>query len=529
MILDSNAIDNRVVFEGDLCIVGAGVAGIVLANELKNNFDRILLLEAGSENFSIEGQDSFKSEYVPPFPDPTFSRLRMLGGSSNHWQNNTSPFSPIDFEYRDWIPHSGWPIGFSDIEPYYAKAGVYCGVGDNGYDPHFWMDKLNGKDLFASSTHVESRIYKIAGQSVRFFQAYGDQLARHSNITILKNCTVIDAVFDEKTQKISSLKAASSKGLHREIRAKVFVLCLGGIENTRLMLMLNEKYSNKLGNQYGSVGCYFMEHPTPRAAHMFPLDKEQFSMYHGTNIGDMKVSSFVSLADKTAMERRTTNIRIPFVGATNYEISDAISSFHILGDSISNGETPEYFGEHLANFASGIDDILEALSRKKFNKKVFDYQDEFGGFEMPMMIEQTPIRDSRILLTSDKDKFGLNRVKVDWKISQDDINHVWQSLEIFGKEVGGLSVGRLQILKERSSRVWGEMLGFSDHHMGTTRMAANPQQGVVDKHQLVFGTNNLFVNGSSVFATGSHVPPTLTISALTIRLADYLKKEFGHA
>ena len=188
---------------------------------------------------------------------------------------------------------------------------------------------------------------------------------------------------------------------------------------------------------------------------------------------------------------------------------------------------PNELGEHIFNMVSNIDEIAEAVARKKFSKSIFEGTKEIGGFQLPAMMEQTPDPSNRIKLGSEKDAFGLTRIAIEWELKQDDRERVWKTLEILAQEVGALSLGRLKLLRERSPRIWNSMLGFSQHHMGTTRMASSPTTGVVDENCSVFGTQNLFIAGSSVFPTGSHVPPTLTITALSIRLARHLQTFLG--
>ena len=96
------------------------------------------------------------------------------------------------------------------------------------------------------------------------------------------------------------------------------------------------------------------------------------------------------------------------------------------------------------------------------------------------------------------------------------------------KGLGGESLGRVRLLKDFSERMWGSQLGFGNHHMGTTRMSSSDKNGVVDSNLKLFGTKNLYILGSSVFPTGGHVPPTLTIVALSVRLAEHLAKNHNN-
>jgi len=530
MILDGNSLQDNFQVDSDICIIGGGVAGIVLANELKKNFSQIILIESGTENYTPEAQGLYKPEQPPSLgPDPSYSRLRFLGGTSNHWENNTSPLSPIDFEQRDWIPNSGWPIKLDDLSDYYLKAQDYCGVDTDSYNTPYWANKLGNTDLLKESKVMVSRVSKFSNPPVRFFHEYGQKLIQSDNVTIYKNTNLIDIEFNLDTKKISAAIVQSNNGKKGNIQASTFILCLGGIENARMMLIFNDKYKNKLGNKGDNVGRYFMEHPTPRAAQLFVEDDSIFDFYKFNNQGSKYVQAFMELSPSQLALHQTTNLRIPLVPASNFTMSDGISSSHILKNSLSDGELPNNFGSHLYNVLSDLDMVVEGIARKNFDQRLFDHADKVGGFQLPMMMEQTPDRNNRVYLGSTKDKFGLKKILMDYHISKADKKRVWKTLDIVASEVGATNLGRLKKLKERSDRIWSDQLGFSNHHMGTTRMSNSENDGVVDKNLLVFGTDNLFIGGSSVFPTGGHVPPTLTIVALAIRLSNFLSKGQSNA
>lgn len=142
---------------------------------------------------------------------------------------------------------------------------------------------------------------------------------------------------------------------------------------------------------------------------------------------------------------------------------------------------------------------------------------------MTTRIEPAPNPDSRVVLVGDRDELGLQRVALDWRLSEADKRNVRQTLELFGAEIGRAGIGRPKILYEEDDSGWPEDLGGGEHLMGTTRMSDDPKQGVVDRHCRVHGMANLFVAGSSVFPTAGGATPTLMIVALAIRLADHLK------
>lgn len=531
MIIDAKKLSAETPLTARFCILGGGVAGITLARELASVTDNIIVLEAGGELYSMDGQEQYRSEQTesPLLTDTRHSRLRMLGGSSNHWENNTSPLDPIDFQQRSWVSDSGWPISFDDLKPHYPAAGVYCGVGNDGYSRDHWVDELKKTDVVSDSPVLRTSFAKASVPPVRFYASFGKELEESKHVRVIKNATVVDLDFDPLNQKIAHVWFESSPGNRQQVSADVFILCFGGIENARMLLLFNEKYDNSLGNQGGIVGRYFMDHPLARATFLYPFNADVFSLYDSIAQSDGKiVRAFFQFREQQLEKHAITNIRMPVSRVNEYYASDGISSHHIMADALSEGSLPEEFGTHLLNILGDLDMVAEAVYRKKFGKRLFDSAEDFAAFEVAAMIEQTPHPDNRIELGEQRDDYGLKRPRIHWTVKADDKERFWRGMDVFANEIGRLELGRVRLLKERSSRVWGSQLSVGHHHMGTTRMADSPNKGVVDRNLKVHGVNNLYVGGSSVFCTGGHVPPTLTIVALAIRLSKHLSKVGKH-
>ena len=197
MIISGQSLAASISVECDICILGCGVAGTTLANELVGSGMEVIVLEAGGDGYSSSTHAIYAGEQYPEFfPNPLASRQRMLGGSSNHWENNTSPLDPIDFERRSWVADSGWPISYEDLQPFYAAAGVYCGVGDDGYDSAFWSSALNATDLAKESPLLGTAIAKASLPPTRFFAQHGERLTSDSKTQVYTHCYVLDAEFD---------------------------------------------------------------------------------------------------------------------------------------------------------------------------------------------------------------------------------------------------------------------------------------------------------------------------------------------
>ncbi|MDE2466177.1 MAG: GMC family oxidoreductase, partial [Alphaproteobacteria bacterium] len=133
--LDARAVPDGSVLTPDLVIIGGGPAGISLALALANSRLRVLLLESGSMQFNARTQNLYAGQEVGiPYVPLDETRLRYLGGSTNHWGGWCRPLTEIDFERRAWVPYSGWPFGRAALEPYFSRAQALVEAGPFLYD-----------------------------------------------------------------------------------------------------------------------------------------------------------------------------------------------------------------------------------------------------------------------------------------------------------------------------------------------------------------------------------------------------------
>jgi|SaaInlV_120m_DNA_4_1040238.scaffolds.fasta_scaffold04262_4 choline dehydrogenase-like flavoprotein len=524
MLIDAREILSPTEYHCDYCIVGAGVAGIILANELRRTKKgkKIILLEAGGDKYELSSQKLYRAQsYTKWFPDPTGSRLRMLGGSCNIWENSTERLDPIDFEKRPWVPDSGWPIHYSELLRFYPMAEQYCGVGSDGFEIKDVLPDSNIENICQGSSNLLPSIVKRAIPITHFFKKYGKDLIDSEHVEVIKYASLTDIEFNTESSDVEKVIFQYSPNIKNSIKAKNTILCMGGIENARFMLLANEKYNNQLGNKGDNVGRYFMEHPTVRAAHFYPINGKKLPSAYTTGLiqNARNLHFRLKITEQAQRNFEANNLRFYFTPKTREDLSDGISSAHILKDSLSNGRVADNFGEHISHVLGDLDLIIDSFSEDIFDLSITDKDDEFSGYQIISMIEQTPDRNSKIVLGADKDVFNNNFVDIKWILSESDKRQTWKSLEILAQDAGLSAWGRIRLLPEREERIWGSQLGFGQHHIGTTKMSDSGNDGVVDKDCKVFGTKNLYILGSSVFPTGGHVPPTLTIAALSLRLA----------
>jgi len=509
MFIDGRNVPDGTVIETEIAIIGAGAAGITLARALREADARVTLIESGGLDFEPDTQDLYAGESVGvPYTLDT-SRLRYFGGSTNHWGGWCRPFEPIDFEQRDWVPHSGWPITRADLDPYYAKANEVCQIGPFLYDDADAFSE-GGKHhpLDLPGGEVMTRWFEYSPPT-RFGQVYRKDIEQASNIKTYLHSNVMEIVPNETATSVERLVVGTLSGRRFEVRPQMVILATGGIENARMLLVSNSVEKAGLGNGRGLVGRYFMEHPhVDRPCEIMITDPSLVAPYY-----------------QTYTKSAGANIRGVFMFKAEYLRKNrrlgTVMTFYKQKEIRSDAEVEEKDPDETRAIEPGLAQLIRSTTSRAGDTPLLAMRYGTG-----CATEQAPNPDSRITLSADKDAMGMNRSQIDWKLSAADRANLRLNLEALSRAFGAWGEGRVRILFPEKDK-WEEAEGWGNHHMGTTRMAEDPRKGVVDGDCKVHGISNLYVAGSSVFTTSATVNPTLTIVALALRLADHVQTRFA--
>ena len=477
----------------DVAICGAGVAGITLARKLSAEFS-VALCEAGDLEYSQESQEQYAGkisgdEYFPL--DAT--RLRFFGGTSNHWGGWCRPLDAHDFEAKAQNPDSGWPISKSDLDPYAQETRRILDLTGDVSDscPQGPQFDFAGFEQIQFSWSTPTR----------FNKKYRDEIANSSNIICYLNANVVDLRLADDSDRIDEMEIRDYADRLFPVRARVYIIAAGGLENPRILLNCNRQIDTGVGNQHDLVGRFFSEH--------LHYDIGQFILEDGQReqIGMPSRTAFSCFYGPTADLLRDEQI-LNFGLRIQLFRDDLDGAFkHKVKEVICSAEWTQDF----ANLFRDRDMACTVL---------LDGKIKFAS-------EQALNRESRVMLGDDRDRFGLQKIDLRWQRSPMDKRTLLRGGVRFAEELTVNRVGRMQIadwlLQEEADYpdlASEETAGH--HHMCTTRMAARPQEGVVDEDLAVFGTQNLFITGSSVFSTSGHANPTFTIVQLSLRLAEHL-------
>lgn len=495
MFIDSRSHPLKDI-QTSVCIVGAGAAGISLAVKLASRSVDVCLLESGGLKPEVADQALSRGEVhlnVQSFSDRYLetSRVRAFGGTTHIWRGWSRPLDPIDFEARDWVPYSGWPIGLDELGPYYREAAGYLEI-----EP-FDLDQRQ-EDPSGAVLHNDVITTKQFHFSppVRFGEKYHDTLDRAHNVRVFLYANLVSIALHRDGGSVAHLVAKTLTGKQFRVQARQYVLACGGVENARLLLASRDVRPNGVGNERDLVGRFFLEHPHMRRCGEWVLTHPPA----GVDRYDYRL--------RNQRPRRDLSVLAP---------TEATQRSHRLLNA----------GVQIERYVRKI----EAVERVGAAFRCVDNdcawrEGEAGAAALTgqfyIRAEQQPDPENRVTLSHQRDALGLPRARLRWHLGGEDARTFREVMRLIGVELARATSGRARLLLSED-RPWRQVYGGC-HQMGTTRMADNPARGVVDAHCRVHGVGNLYIAGSSVFPTGGFANPTLTLVALALRLADRLHR-----
>lgn len=547
MMIDARTLANETSLQADVCIIGAGPAGISLAREFIGQHFRVCLLESGGLEANPEAQELCNGEIVgEPILSPLLTRCRRFGGNANLWCVKIGggqlgvryvPLSEIDFEKRDWVPYSGWPFTKSELDPFYERAQAVCQSGPYLYQPEAWQDP-NAPQLALDQDHLVTTMFQF-GPSQAFTQRYRDELQQADNITVYLNANAVEIEVNDSAKVVNRVRVVCLEGSQFWVSARVIVVAKGGLGNARLLLMSNRQQTKGLGNQHDLVGRFFMDHPLLVGGTFTPSDPDLFNrmaLYDLRQVKGISVQGHLALSKSLIEREHLLSISATFFPRPNLRQQQAILAFKDLAEPFIAGEIPSNIPQKLIKILSGLDYVMLAsyLAATKHQSMLPGFgrggwselpnnQSRFQTFEVCFQTEQMPDPANRVRLSQERDLLGCPKLIVDWHWGDHNRQSVQRAQAIIAEDLARAGLGTFHLKHEGELPSLDGAAGMA-HHLGTTRMHVDPTQGVVDEHCRVHGLANLFMAGSSVFPTGGYANPTLTIVALSLRLADHLKQ-----
>jgi len=479
----------------DIVIVGAGAAGIAIAQALHARKKDILLVEGGSFDIEDDAQRLFDVQTIGEPIRGVEGRYRVFGGTTVAWTGRSARLDPIDLAKRDWIAESGWPISYRALADHYPVAAALVGLEGAWDDEPAQFARLRA--MPGRPSDVEPYLWRFHSFRRGTFQHFGEMVYRAfaspGGPRVLLEANLVGMSARAERGEVDALEFIGRDGKTVRVEGRRFILCCGGIENARLMLNVAANRPALLAAASPALGRYFMQHPRAPTARI---------------VADARQAD--------GLQRLFNYFRRP---GRHHESGFALSEVAQRRDALLQASAVLRYAPRTANLRP--DRALTALMQSASGRQPSLYRPDIA---LHVDIEQVPDPDSRIMLTEERDAIGLRKAAIDWRIHRDDRRTATAMTHAAGSWIAQLGLGTACPLPdlEVTGGLTGEYMLESFHHLGTTRMSAQPGTGVVDPDLRVHGVDNLYLCGGSVLPTGGHANPTLTILALAIRLADHL-------
>ena len=523
MIWDLNDLDDGLTLNADLCVVGAGAAGLLLARALMSCGLKIVIVESGGKAVEADVQRLSGGESATDlFRGLEAGRSRAFGGTTVLWGGQCIRLDPIDFQFRPWVPESGWPVSADDLAPYYAQAESTLEMSPEDIAMPAW--ERFGLDPLAFNPARLRALHGIFIRRPNLGMRFWAELRKAKSVDVWLHATAQRLSTDASGTNIDGVEIVSLSGKRAEVKARRVVLCAGAIENARLLLLSDEADPRGLGNASDHVGRYLQDHPCGRVATIKTTSpralQNHYNMLYGKRI---RYLPKIALAEATQRSEGLLNC----VGRLAYDY-DEDSGTRVMLDILAElraGHFPKSLASRIGHIGAGLPEIADSLWRVM--AKGLSPAPRPRAIHLEAFSEQTPEAGNRVMLGDTRDVFGQRQVRIEWRLDSLTMRTLRGFTRVVAEEFARLGLGEIRPTTWlHSDTVTVSDIMDSYHPAGTTRMASHAGRGVVDTDCQVFGVNGLYAVGSSVFPTSGAANPTLTIAALTLRLADLLRSTF---
>jgi choline dehydrogenase-like flavoprotein len=532
----------------DSVVVGAGPVGLAFAMEAAEAGSRVLLVDAGdveSGKHDVVQPASQRTEIVDPARHAPLelTTRQGIGGTSWLWGGRCVAFEPLDFEERDYVPGSAWPIDVDDVAPWYAATARHLDCGS----AVFRSDRPDWEGL------AEFRMSNLErwARRPKLGPRLGARVVAHPQVTVLVNSRLerIDFADDGSVAALVVDRA----GVPTRLRAATYVLAMGGLEIARFLLQVQQDRPEAFGGVDGPLGRYYMGHATgsiadivlddPARAADLDFVRDRFDTYirRRFTLSEeaqrrhrvLNTSFYLDNPPFYDAEHRNATLSLVFLGLAFPPTGRAVLAEGIRLRHV--GPRPYRIRAHVRNVLRkpwrAVVDVSDVILRRYLSpvrKPGFILRNDGGRYALHYHAEQLPNPDSRVRMRTAAD--GGAVLEVDYRYLEEDVDSLVRCHDLLDQELRAAGIGRLEYLAPDPEGVramlWEQSTdGF--HSIGTTRMSDDPAAGVVDADCRVHGTANLYIASSGVFPTSAEANPTFVAAALAVRLAHHLAAGAG--
>lgn len=543
MWLDARVLPHESTIETDVCVIGAGPAGLTVLEELSATPLRVCLIDSGGSEFDADAQDlSSLARDGDAFRPPAEMRRRQLGGNAHLWNADGGefgrrvrylPLHPSVFRERGGASQSGWPFGREELEPYYRRAGEICGLPDAQFETEHWETDRARRHLLPTDS-VET-VVSLFGAPEAFVEAARRTRDRPHQI-VLTHGTATRLESDSSRSRVDRVYVRSLTGGEHRVEASAVVLAGGGIENARLLLLSTADRSIQLGREGDLVGHYFSDHLRFRIGPYRVANPDFFErsgLYDLHREGNSVLQAGLRLSASVVERERLVEAIAMIVPRFRGESRAAARTLRGTMNSLRRGRLPLHQVRSFASLARWSWPVATtgarlALAQRRLSpslavgwSRLPSSGSRFDSFDLEVQVELTPRLENFVRLSDEIDSLGQRRAFIDWTLGEDEQRAIDRLGSVYRRAF--IEAG---LIEDSSEPLTAELLtpNGTNHHSGTTRMHDSPELGVTDATGRIHSLENVWASGSSLFPTVGSENPTLTIVALAIRLADHVRE-----
>ena len=503
-------------YHPQICIVGAGAAGICLAVELSKQGKSVMVLEGGGRDVEDAAQEPYRSEVVGHVHRGIHAgRFRAHGGTTTRWGGQIYELNREDFECREWIPDSGWPLSHAELEPFYRRALDFEGLGGALH---------NDADVWKSLGLPESSFPELQSYLTRwcpepnFARLHAKAIETSDNLQVWLHANAVELLMDGET--VRALRVRTQQGTEALVHADQFVFCMGTIECVRFFLQ--PRAGDLPWNRSCLLGRHFQDHIDANAARVIPHNRSQFAeLFDNIFLRGFKYHPKLRLSPNEQRSARVLNCAATMSFSSN--LDEALNATKTTAKHLLRGRFSELNTVDILHSARHVPLLLRQTARYAFRHRV--YNPTSAEIRLRVHSEQRPDSDSSITLSAERDSIGLLRARLDWRISDLEFESIRLFAETAANSLAPIAQVELDEALAQRDPAFLDRCDDSNHHMGGMRMSASPIEGVVTPELLLHGTRNVYVCSGAVFPTSGFSNPTHTVLALAMRLADFLARQ----
>ncbi|HEY4008534.1 MAG TPA: GMC family oxidoreductase [Acidobacteriaceae bacterium] len=502
-------------FHPQVCIVGAGAAGICLAVELTKQGKTVMLLEGGGRDIEDAAQEPYRSEVVGHVHRGIHTgRFRAHGGTTNRWGGQIYELNHEDFDRRDWIPSSGWPLTHADLEPFYERALHFEGLGRVlRNDTDVWRSLNLPQPSFPA---LQSYLTRWCPEP-NFARLHARTLETSENLHIWLHANAVDIVLEDET--VRALRVRTQQGSETLIHADHFIFAMGTIECVRFFLQ--PRAGQLPWNGSGLLGRHFQDHVDANAARVLPRDRRRFgSLFDNIFLRGFKYHPKLRLTPEE--QRRACVLNCAGTMSFSSDIDEALATTKTTAKHLLRGRFNELSSANILHSARHAPLLVRQAVRYALQHRI--YNPANSDIRLRVHCEQRPDSESTITLSTERDSLGLLRSRLDWRISPLELETIRTFAQTAASSLAEVAHLELDPALVSNDPALLDRCDDSNHHMGGMRMAASPGEGVVTPDLRLQGTRNVFVCSGAVFPTSGFSNPTHTVLALALRLADHVAR-----